>query len=60
MGYQNENKRINKSIFLEDATCPICGGTVHIDDGYGSMESQEYCIVDRNHYRFLVIRLSQR
>ncbi|BCG60452.1 hypothetical protein [Paenibacillus sp. URB8-2] len=54
MEHQSEEERVIKSILLKDITCPICGGPVYIDDGYGSMEMQEYCEIDRNHYRFFI------
>jgi|GEM_PF-5799750 len=51
--YNNEPREI-KSALLNDKTCPVCGGSVFIDDGYGSMEMQEYCEVDRDHYRYFI------
>ena len=54
MEHQNEDERVIKSFLLKDLTCPICSGPVYIDDGYGSMEMQEYCEIDRNHYRFFM------
>ncbi|WP_088835233.1 hypothetical protein [Paenibacillus tyrfis] len=54
MGNQNGKKRIINSFILKDNICPICGGSVYIDDGYGSNDMQEYCEVDRNHYRLFM------
>ncbi|MFH5181590.1 hypothetical protein ACHHV8_02550 [Paenibacillus sp. TAB 01] len=54
MGNRNEKNKIIGSFILKENICPICGGPVYIDDGHGAMEMQEYCEVDRNHYRFFM------
>ncbi|WP_146762351.1 hypothetical protein [Paenibacillus contaminans] len=53
MGNQSGNNRIIEASFSRMPFVPFCGGPVYIDDGYSSMEMQEYC-VDRNHYRIFM------
>lgn len=54
MEHNNKNERVIKSMLLDDKACPVCRSSVFIDDGYGSMEMQEYCEVDSDHYRYFM------